>query len=170
MKTFVFVAISVFVACGLGSSAGAAVNAKKTAATETLDRPAVIFKKCTEIEKLSKKKSAVKCLDRFLDRMDFEVGTIENRIMRCGDKRRLEHFENGEAIRAVVNGEMKKLRTMQASAIARNVQENEKSGIEIGPRRMKEIELRAAEAHWKNVTKLAQVVCDRASFAKLMKR
>lgn len=142
----------------------------KASRTDKLDRSAVIFNKCVEIEKLSKRKSAVKCLDRFLDRMDIEVGDVETRIMNCGELRRLENFENGEVIRSVVVGEMNSLRAAQKNAIELGVQEIERVGGKVGPRKLKEIELRTAEAHSKKARKLADLVCSKVAFEMFMER
>jgi hypothetical protein len=137
---------------------------------EKLDRAAVLFNKCIAIEKLSSRKSAIRCMDRFLDRMDIEVGNVETRIMNCGELRRIENFENGENVRAKVVGEMRKLRQIQEDQIANNIMEVSKSGVKVGPRKMKEIELRAAEMHSKSAEKLADLVCSKHAFAMLMER
>lgn len=135
-----------------------------------LDRAAVIFKKCVEIEKLAKRKSAVKCLDRFLDRLDIEVGNVEVRIMNCGESRRLENLEQGERVRSLVVGKMTELRQANDAAVDQAVRDEERAGRTVGPRKMKEFELRALEAQGHQARKLADLVCSKQAFAMLLER
>ncbi|MEK7356604.1 MAG: hypothetical protein AAB250_09155, partial [Bdellovibrionota bacterium] len=135
-----------------------------------VDRAATAFSKCMYIENLSKRNSAIRCLDRILDRTDIEVGNIETRLMNCGEIRRLEKLEKGEEIRKVVIAEMMKLRAAQTTAIEQNVRDEVKAGVKVGPRKMKEIEIRAADAHGRSVEKLADLVCSRTAFEMFMAR
>lgn len=147
----------------------------KTAKTakKDFDLARINFNKCVQIEKLANRKSAVKCMDRLLDRMDTEVGNVEAVIATCGEKRRLENYSNHQRatkIQSFVRGAMMELRKSQENRIDSELASYEKTGIAVGPRRMKEVEMRATVAHMKAARKFAALVCNRRAFEKALDR
>jgi hypothetical protein len=147
--------------------------AKPVAANEIFDLARINFNKCVQIEKLANRKSAVKCMDRLLDRMDSEVGNVEAVIATCGEARRLENYSNHERaskIQSYVRDVMMTLRKSQESLIDSELAAYEKTGVTVGPRRMKEIEMRATVSHMKAARKFAGLVCSRVAFERALNR
>ena len=147
-----------------------AATKTKPGSANKIDKASVIASKCAEIERLSPRKTAVACLDKFLDREDIAVGDVSTRIYNCRELRKVENNGKDALVEAIISGRMWNLAFLHRREVAKLIEdERQAQGRDhVGPRKVKEIELRAAYEHETAMRNLADSVCDRQAFAELL--